>query len=85
MIAFQRVCADVGELGTLRVWRGTSGLGDAWYLEKVTVEKVASQRKWTFEYNAWVKPDANHAATAPAKVRVVSRGSGNALAFEQPT
>jgi len=66
--AFQRVCKEVGELSQLRVWRGTAGFGDAWYLEKVTVEHAFTQRKWTFEYNAWVKADVNKASVAAAKV-----------------
>jgi hypothetical protein len=66
--AFQRVCKEVGEVSQLRVWRGTAGFGDAWYLEKVTVEHAFTQRKWTFEYNAWVKADANKASVAAAKV-----------------
>lgn len=40
--SFERVCPDVGELQQLKVWRGTKGFMDAWYLEKVVVEQVSS-------------------------------------------
>lgn len=38
-----------------RVWHDGSGMGSAWYLDKVVVADKQSKRTWEFVFSSWIK------------------------------
>ncbi|XP_069823996.1 polycystin-1-like protein 3 [Dendropsophus ebraccatus] len=47
----------LGELHSLRLWHSNSGVSPSWYVHRVTVTDLASQRTWYFLCDSWLSAD----------------------------
>nr|XP_022331159.1 polycystic kidney disease protein 1-like 2 isoform X2 [Crassostrea virginica] len=48
---------SLGELRSLSVWHDNKGKSPHWYLSRVLIEDLRTQRTWTFLYSDWVAVD----------------------------
>eukprot|EP00066_Takifugu_rubripes_P019390 XP_011608656.1 PREDICTED: polycystic kidney disease protein 1-like 3 [Takifugu rubripes] len=48
---------SLGELQSIRLWHDNSGEHPAWYVNKVIVQDLESDRKWHFLCNSWLAVD----------------------------
>lgn len=48
------VAKELGELESIRIRHDSSGLFAGWYLEKVEVRQVGTQRQWSFPCGRWL-------------------------------
>lgn len=46
--------AKLGEMRSARVWLENVHLGDAWFLDSITLTHLPSQRSWQFPFANWV-------------------------------
>ncbi|KAM4723014.1 polycystin-1-like protein 3 [Rhinophrynus dorsalis] len=47
----------LGELHSLRLWHSNSGNSPSWYVHRVTVTDMSTQRTWYFLCNSWISAD----------------------------
>jgi len=79
---FNRVVGtDVGDVSELRVWHDAAGMGSDWYLDKVEVENIFSEKKWEISCASWIKGGGEaKAATFPVSKVIFDGLDAQALA-----
>ncbi|XP_062612733.1 polycystin-1-like protein 2, partial [Saccostrea cucullata] len=48
---------SLGDIKSLSVWHDNSGKSPAWYLSRILIEDLQSQKTWTFLYSDWISVD----------------------------
>jgi len=83
---------DLGDLTSVHVWHSGEGFTSSWYVERITVEQVATGLSWEFNTNDWVRGGQKAGKTfrlggpsRPSSRSVSRENSSNSLAGNSPT